>query len=346
MMSSNNTVSAVANNRSHDQGRQTLEVLMEPIWLLIIRLTIECLIALAGVIGNIVVCYAITKHRILSAAATNTYIRNVAVSDLATLLISFPLIVVRERLPYWPLGEVVCRFFFPSIDIFFGVSVWTVAAIAIDKHRTLTADVPRLAVTRSLSKPRLVCASIWLLSFLIISLPLILVFEHREFPDNKPKCVANWGQENYWLQIGYHISVCLVTYVLPLSVIVITYFTIKRKLYKSQSFHLEMAKSSFGNYSFKMIQINLVKRRSKRLKTIMTPVVAVFAVTILPLTLLRVVPRFFSVKSSMIYLKYSNIIFNVCVFLYICNAACNPLIYSIISKRFRTSFRELLTWRS
>ena len=343
MMSANNTISVVANNRS--QGRPTLEVLMEPIWLLTIRLTIECLIALAGVIGNIVVCYAITKHRTLSAAATNTYIRNVAVSDLATLLISFPLVVVRERLPYWPLGEVVCRFFFPLSDIFFGVSVWTVAAIAVDRHRILTAEVPRLAV-RSLTKPRLVCAAIWLLSFLVISLPLILVFEHREFPDKKPKCVANWGPENYWLQIGYHISVCLVTYVFPLSVIVITYFTIKRKLYKSQSFRLEMTERSFSNSSCKMIQINLVKSRSKRLKTIMTPVVAVFAVTVLPLSLLRVVPRFFSVKSSMIYLKYSNIIFNVCVFLYICNAACNPLIYSIFSKRFRKSFRELLTWSS
>ena len=319
---------------------------MEPTWVLIIRLNVECLIALAGVIGNIVVCYAITKHRTLSAAATNIYIRNVAVSDLATLLISFPLVVVRERLRYWPLGEVVCRFFFPLTDIFFGVSVWTVAAIAIDRHRILNTNVPRLAATRSLTKPRLVCAAIWLLSFLIISLPLILVFEYREFPNKKPKCVANWGPENYWLQIAYHILVCLVTYVLPLGIIVITYLTIKRKLYKSQSFHLEMAEGSFRNSSFKMIQINLVKGRSKRLKTVMTPVVAVFAVTILPLSLLRLVPHFSSVKSSVIYLKYSNIIFNVCVFLYICNATCNPLIYAIFSKRFRKSFRELLTWSS
>ena len=132
MMHSKNTTSTVANNRS--QGLPTLEVLVELTWVLIIRLTVECLTALAGVIGNIVVCYAITKHRTLSAAAFK-------VSDLATLLISFPLVVVRERLPYWPLGEVVCRFFFPSIDIFFGVSVWTVAAIAIDRHRILTADV-------------------------------------------------------------------------------------------------------------------------------------------------------------------------------------------------------------
>ena len=191
MMSPNNTISAVANNRS--QGRPTLEVLMEPTWVLIIRLTVECLIALAGVIGNIVVCYAITKHRTLSAAAPNTYIRNVAVSDLATLLISFPLVVVRERLPYWPLGEVVCRFLFPSIDIFFGVSVWTVAAIAIDRHRILTTDVPRLTVSRSLTKPRLVCAVIWLLSFLVISLPLILVFEYREFPNKKTNVCCKLG---------------------------------------------------------------------------------------------------------------------------------------------------------
>lgn len=316
---------------------------MEPGWVLVIRLTVECLVALVGVIGNAVVCFAITKHRTLRAAATNTYIRNVAIADLGTLVISFPLAVVRERLPYWPLGEIVCRYIFPLMDIFFGVSVWTVAAIAIDRHRILTADVPRLG-HRSLTKPKLVCAVIWLLSFLVVSLPLILVFDYRTFPNRKPKCVANWGKERHQLQLAYHFAVSLATYVFPLCVILVTYFTIKRKLFKSESFHLEMAEHSFGSGSFRNSQMCLVKSRSKRLKTIMTPVVVVFAITILPLSLMRVVPRFLPVARNLVYLKYSNVMYNICVFLFICNAACNPLIYSLVSKRFRQSFRELLIW--
>jgi len=339
----NNTTAPEGINRTRGKPPFALHVIMEPTWVLIIRLTVECFIALAGVVGNLVVCYAITKHRTLSAAPTNTYIRNVAVSDLGTLLIAFPLVIVRERLPYWPLGGFVCRYIFPQIDIFFGVSVWTVVAIAMDRHRILTADVPRLTA-RSLTKPRFICAAIWLLSFLVISLPLILVFEFHEFPNRKPKCVARWGKGTYQLQIAYNIAVCLVTYVLPLSVIVITYLAIKRKLFKSESFHLEMAENSFSSGSFRDSQISLVRSRSKRLKTIMTPVVVVFAITILPLNLLRVVPRFLPVARSMVYVKYSNVIYNACVFLFICNAACNPLIYALVSKRFRQSFRDLLIW--
>ena len=311
--------------------------------MLIIRLTVECLIALAGVFGNLLVCFAITKLRTLNASPTNTYIRNVAVADLATLLISFPLVVVRERFPYWPLGEFVCRYIFPWIDIFYGVSVWTVAAIAIDRHYILATKVPRL-VHRSLNIPRIICAAIWLLSFLVVSLPLVLVFEYREFPNKKPKCVAIWGKGTYELQIAYNIAVCLVTYALPLSVILVTFITIKRKLYKSESFHLEMAESSFSIGSFRNSQISLVKSRTKRLKTIMTPVVVVFAITVLPLNLLRVVPRFLPVSRSLVYLKYSNVIYNVCIFLFLCNAACNPFIYALASKRFRQTFRQLFIW--
>lgn len=335
-MSCDNTNSTAANN-----GTQ-VKPLLEPTWVLIIRLSVECLIALAGVIGNLVVSYAITKHRTLNTTPTNTYIRNMAVADLATLLISFPLVVVRERFPYWPLGEIVCRYFFPLIDIFFGVSVWTVAAIAIDRHRKLTADFPRLAL-RSLTKPRLVCAAIWLLSFLVISLPLMLVFEYREFPSGKPKCLIVWGKGAYNLKIAYYIAVCLVTYALPLGIIIFTYFTIKRKLHKSRSFHIEMVESSTSINSLKNNQMNLVRSRSRRLNTIMMPIVVVFAVTILPLSLFRLVPQFVSVNRNIVYLKYSNIIFNICVFLFICNAACNPLIYSLAGKRFRQSLKELLS---
>ena len=320
------------------QATQTVDIIMEPAWLTIVRLTIECAIAVAGVIGNFAVCFAITKHRTLNVAPTNTLIRNVAIGDLATLLISFPLGVVREQFTYWPLGEFSCRYIFPLIDVFFGVSVWSIAAIAVERRRILGADVPRLAL-RSSAVPRLICAAIWLFSFLGISLPLVLIYKYYPSPDMKPICRPIWP--NPKLSFIYSIAISLFTYVIPLSLILATYCTIRRKLYMSQSFHIEMADQSFSG-TFSSSHLTLVKSRSKRFNKIMTPVVVVFAISVFPLSLFRILILFYF--TNPVFVKYSHVMFRICFFFYILNSASNPLIYSIVNKRFRQSFREMLAW--
>ena len=117
----NNTT--VIQDVSSTQSPEPVDIIMEPTWLAIVRLTVESTIALAGVVGNFLVCFAITRHRMLNKFPTNTYIRNLAMGDFASLLVSFPLGIVREQFAYWPLGEFTCRYIFPLSDIFFGVSV-------------------------------------------------------------------------------------------------------------------------------------------------------------------------------------------------------------------------------
>ena len=336
MMSFNNT--SVGQGVNTTQATQTVDIIMESAWFTIVRLTIECIIAIAGIIGNFAVCFAITKNRVLNIAPTNTLIRNVAIGDLASLLISFPFGVVREQFTYWPLGEFTCRYIFPLTDIFFGVSVWSIAAIAVERRRILAADVPRLAA-RSLAVPKLVCAAIWVFSFLGISLPLVLIYKYFPSPDMKPICRPIWP--NPKLSFIYSIAMSLFTYVIPLSLIFVTYCTIKHKLYKSESFHMEMADQSFSE-TFRSSQVTLVKARSKRFNKIMTPVVVVFAITVFPLSLFRILILFFF--TNPVFIRYSHVMFRICFFFYLLHSASNPLIYSIVNKRFRQSFREMLAW--
>ncbi|XP_078366784.1 prolactin-releasing peptide receptor-like [Oculina patagonica] len=332
----NNTT--VAQGANLTQSAQAVDNIIELKWLAIVRLTVESIIALAGAIGNFVVCLTITRHRTLNTASTNAYIRNVAIGDLATLLVSFPLGIVREQFTYWPLGEFTCRYVFPLSDMFFGVSVWSIAAIAVDRHRILSANFPGMA-RRSLTVPRIVCAAIWVISLLAISMPLILVYEYRQPPGSKPLCSAIWPKPEF--PLIYSIAISLFTYVVPLFLIFVTYCTIKRKLYKSETFHLEMADHSLSG-SFKSSQVSLVKTRSRRLNKIMTPVVVVFAITILPLTLFRMAGLFYF--NHPVFQKYAYVMFRISFFFYIFNSACNPLIYAIVTKRFRQSFREMLAW--
>ena len=338
VMSFNNTTTV--QSASSTQPPSAVYIIMEPTWLTIVRLTIESTIALAGVIGNFLVCFAITRHRALSKFPTNTYIRNLATGDLASLLVSFPLGTVREQFAYWPLGEFTCRYIFPLSDIFFGVSVWSIAAIAVDRHRILAVDVPRPA--RSVFFPKIVCATIWFISFLAISLPLLLVFEHQHPPGTRPLCSANWPKPEFLLI--YTIAMSLFTYVVPLSLIIVTYCTIKRKLFKIKRESLEMETMAQNGFrgKFNSGNVSSIKKRIERFNRIMTPVIVVFAITVLPLTIFRVAIMFYF--NNPIFKKYSQVMLRICVVFYLFNLACNPLIYSIVSKRFRQSFREMLAW--
>lgn len=324
------------NNTTVVQQTQAVDIVMEPNWFEIVRLTVESFIALVGIIGNFAVCFAITKHPKLNTAPTNTYIRNVAIGDLATLLTSFPLGIVREQFTYWPLGEFTCRYIFPLTDIFFGVSIWSIASIAVDRRRIFAANVLRLP-PRSLTVPRIVCTTIWLFSFLVIALPLLLVYDYYQPTDEKPKCSAVWPKRD--LRFIYSIAMSLFTYVIPLSLISVTYFTIKRKLQRSESFFLEMDYHN-GSGTFKNCRMGFMKARRKRFNQIMIPVVVLFAITVFPLSLFRVVILFYF--NNPVFQKYSLVMFRICFFFYLLNSSCNPLIYSIVSKRFRQSLREVL----
>ena len=314
---------------------QAVDIIMEPTWFVSVRLTVESFIALAGIIGNFAVCFAITKHRNLNTVPTNTYIRNVAIGDLATLLTSIPLGIVREQFTYWPLGEFTCRYIFPLTDTFLGVSVWSIAAIAVDRHRIFAASNLRLP-PRSLTKPRIVCTAIWLFSFLAISLPLLLVYDHYQPVHGKPKCSAVWPKRDF--AFIYNFAMPLFTYIIPLSLILVSYYTVKRRMYKRDSFFLEMADKNVIRTS----SVGVVRSRRKRFNQIMTPVVVLFAVTVFPLSLFRVLNLFFF--NNPVFKKYSHVMFRICFFFYLLNAACNPVIYSIVSKRFRQSFREVIAW--
>ncbi|XP_078364468.1 neuropeptide Y receptor type 4-like [Oculina patagonica] len=334
-MFSNNTTVVPGNLTQLTEG---VDIIIEPTWFAIVRLTVESIIALAGVIGNFAVCFTVTRHRTLNTVPSNTYIRNVAIADLATLLVSFPLGIVREQFTYWPLGEFTCRYVFPLSDSFFGVSVWSITVIAVDRYRVLAANFSRMA-DRSLAVPNIICASIWFISFAAISLPLILVFEFQQPPEAHPLCLAVWPKPEY--PFVYSIAMSLFTYAIPLFLIFVTYCTIKHELHKSESFHLAMADHNFSR-SFKIRQVNLIKMRTKRVMKIMTPVVVVFAITVLPLSVFRVAGLFFF--NHPVFQKYSYVMFRICFFFHLFNSACNPLIYSIINKKFRQSLRQMLAW--
>ena len=322
--------------------------LHEPKGVKAFRLVMEALIALCGVFGNILVCLVITRcFRIKTP--THFYILNLAVADLGILLVNFPFAVLREQSPtYWPLGEGVCLYFYPLSEVFYGVSIWSIAAIAIERYRTIasvaSASIRQLSLYRESARKTVyrTLASIWVVSFLVVSLPTFFLITYSE-----TLSVCNVKTASFALEQAYNLSLVIFWYLLPLAIITWTYVRIERSLRESTKFHKRMSKNvemsslCSSDEPTRLCNVSRVKQNA-RVRRILTPVLAIFAVTMLPVNVFRLVLTYWK---GILFLNSFFVLYNVCIVLVVINSASNVFIYSLVSKEFRHGFKMLLSRR-
>ena len=138
----------------------------------IFKLTLEVLIALFGVIGNVLV-FTVVSRLGKKKHPVDFYLQNLAVADLGMLLLTFPLVAIREKEPCnWPFGEFACRYLYPIPEIFYGGSVWFIAVIAIERYRNVIKIKPTgtQQIKTALQRAKIVATCIWITSFLIFCL--------------------------------------------------------------------------------------------------------------------------------------------------------------------------------
>lgn len=317
----------------------------EPAVLMITRLTIEVTLAFMGLVGNTVVSFVISRqHKFHSGL--KLFIRNLAFADIGILAISFPIAVVKEQLPfYWPFGRVICLYFYPLAEVFHGVSVWSITAIAIERYRKITtikgARNSTYISTRSLNWGLL---AIWVISFLVVSLPLLFVMdfmEHNTETSTEIFCVVAWSHTIHSI---YIISLAVFWYLLPLVIIVFTYVKISREIQQSNEFHKtsirrrSKQRNPEDSRNTRLTMEAKRMRQNSKAKKILTPIVLVFTISMLPLNALRVMLLFWE---ELAFEKHFLLIYNVCVIGVVINSAADPLIYSIVSKDFRSELKEI-----
>ena len=319
----------------------------EPQWLEILRLTFEALLATLGVAGNVIVCIVITFQPQMHTVI-NYFIRNLAIADLGILLVSFPLAVIKEQDPFrWPLGECICRYAVPLGDIFYGVSVWSITMIAIDRYRAIVCEFLPKRNTAAFKSARWMVAGVWMISFLIISLPLYFVMQ---FTDYRPAfdvvdCSPSWPNRDGADEMRqiYNIGIIIFWYVLPLAVIVGTFCSISRKLHASTMFNKSIREECSESEEPRSTRKRLRERQNSKAKKLLTPVVVVFAITMLPYNVFRFVVLYWKEIAEH---KYLWVYYNMCVICVIANSSANFFIYSLVSDEFRQSFKRLFRRRT
>ena len=312
-----------------------------------LKLSLQVLIALFGLIGNVLVFFVIQELR-NKKSATDVYVQNLALADLGILLLSFPLVAIRERAPSgWPLGKFVCLYLYPIPDIFQGASVWCIAAIAIERYRKILTLRRHLECRRKtiLRRAKIVCACVWVMSFLMFSFPIYFVVEYRELPNKGKWCGPVWPSwDRKWVLARVYTGLLtMFSYIMPLAIISWTYLAISRAIHHSSIFIKALKRDNANDNNRRSLTSKNVRlRQNKRAKKILTPIVVVFAVTMLPLSILRLTVVVWTEIGTQNY--YENLLYAVSVFIML-NSSVNPVIYSIASENFRRKIKNLLPFR-
>ncbi|XP_001633557.2 neuropeptide Y receptor type 6 [Nematostella vectensis] len=305
----------------------------EPYALRIIRLLFQTLLFLGGVIGNFLVCLVTSKKR-RQTSTGNLLILHLAISDLGILLVCFPFVVIRTEYPYaWPFGRLICKTVYPLADIFYGVEIGCITAIAFHRYRMLVHCGKKQLNVDSAKKLVFV---IWLIAFVFIVGPLFFVMDLEETAWRKD-CLTKWPNEVS--KKLYSVTSMVLFYVIPLAVILMTYLKIRANLKKNNRRHNRYRCSTKRDENrHKEVLARVVQNR--RAIQILTPVVLIFAFSMFPFTLFRLFFVFDLFPDGAE--KFIRVIFNVCTVLLMANSSVNPIIYNVVNSEFRREFSALL----
>ncbi|XP_020621493.1 neuropeptide FF receptor 1-like [Orbicella faveolata] len=289
----------------------------------IVKLFFYAIIFLISVIGNTLVCIVIVRrHRMRTV--TNCFILNLAVADLAITCICIPFdIPVQENNYKWPYGSLLCKLLYPLQTMAMFASIFTLMAVSLNRY---WAIVYPLQNQMSKRHAKGFISVIWLLSALV-TLPYILVLRLDE---ETVSCEEHWPVNvNY--RKAYTLSLFLVQYVVPLTVITLVYLKIAREMRKC----IKKRKTSCINRD--LSKSHQIER--KRVVRMLIVVTALFAVCVLPNNIMWLWLDFGNGEE---YEHFWDVVAVTNIILF-ANSAANPIAYTICHDNFREEFRHYVS---
>uniref|UniRef100_A0A3P9P3S1 Prolactin releasing hormone receptor 2b n=2 Tax=Poecilia reticulata TaxID=8081 RepID=A0A3P9P3S1_POERE len=289
-------------------------------------LIIPCyvLVVVVGVVGNYLLLYVICQTRKMHNV-TNFFIGNLAFSDMLMCVTCVPFTLAYAFNPHgWVFGRSMCYLVFLIQPVTVYVSVFTLTAIAVDRYY---ATVHPLKKRTTVATCAYVLIGIWLLSCGLVA-PAVTHTYHVEFKEEGfTICEEFWlGQEKE--RRAYAYGTLLITYVLPLSAVFVSYLCITVKLKKC---------IVPGNRS--QDQVCVHQARKRKIFRLVALLVSAFAVCWLPIHVFNVLR---DIDIHLINKRYFLLIQLLCHLCAMSSSCCNPFLYAWLHDRFRTELRKMM----
>ncbi|BFZ24898.1 hypothetical protein BsWGS_27936 [Bradybaena similaris] len=306
---------------------------------LVILSFLYIVIFLTGVLGNLCTCVVITRNRCLHTA-TNYYLFSLAISDVLTLLLALPEEMTRiwEAYPFI-FGDGFCyiKSFVSEMTAY--ASVLTITAFTIDRYMAICHPLKSQSLS-SLSRAVKIILLIWVVAC-ACALPYPIhtrmyyeVFDpctEEPLPDsllcNLPPQWRN--QMTYMFQFS-----TFAFFVVPMIIITIMYVLIAMTLMKADQF-------ASGKKN-KQAVLSAAKAKKAVLKMLVAVVIAFFVCW----------APFHSQRLMTLYIPHDAwtddlLTLQTCLFyvsgvLFFFSSTVNPILYNVMSKRYRKAFKLTL----
>ncbi|XP_008274267.1 relaxin-3 receptor 1 [Stegastes partitus] len=283
---------------------------------------IYSVVCAAGLVGNLLVLFFIRIRKERRKSKVNFCVLNLAVTDLQFVL-TLPFWAVDNALDFsWPFGDAMCKIILSVTVMNMYASVFFLTAMSVTRYWSVASSLKNRTVHKSCSA-KWMCAIIWILATLATAPTSI--FSTVSNVTGEKLCLLRFPGGQYWLAV-YHIQKIIVGFVLPMSIVSISYMMLLRII---------------RNRSMKTSN---PKRRSKVTKSI-TIVVLSFFICWMPnhaITLWSVLVKLNAANWDQAYYIVHTYVFPLTVCLAHTNSCLNPIIYCLMRKEFRDKLRRLI----
>ncbi|NWX23776.1 NMUR2 protein, partial [Aegotheles bennettii] len=290
------------------------------------------LIFVVGVVGNFLVCLVILKHRNMKTP-TNYYLFSLAVSDLLVLLFGMPL-EVYEMWSNYPFlfGPVGCYFKTALFETVCFASILSVTTVSVERYIAILYPFrAKLESTRKRALRTIVV--LWVLSVLF-ALPntgthgiMLQYFPNGTLVPGSATCTVVMPM---WIYNCIIQITSFLFYVLPMGVISVLYYLMGLRLKEDKSVEVEE------------MAMNVQRPSRKSVTKMLFVLVMVFAICWAPFHVDRL---FFSfvVEWTEPLANIFNLIHVVSGVFFYLSSAVNPIIYNLLSQRFRMAFLNVIS---
>eukprot|EP00066_Takifugu_rubripes_P005655 XP_003969867.1 PREDICTED: relaxin-3 receptor 1-like [Takifugu rubripes] len=276
----------------------------------------------AGLVGNLLVLFFIRVKQKRKKSKVDFFVLNLAVTDLQFVL-TLPFWAVDIALDFsWPFGNAMCKIILSVTVMNMYASVFFLTAMSVTRYCSVAFALKSRA-PHKLCSTKWVCAIIWTLATLATAPTPI--FSTVGNVSGEKLCLLRFPGGQYWLAV-YHIQKILVGFVMPMSIVSVSYIMLLRFIRK------------------RSMKTSNRKRKSRVTKSI-TIVVLSFFLCWMPnhaITLWSVLVKLNAANWDKAYYIVHTYVFPLTVCLAHTNSCLNPIIYCLMRKEFRNKLRELL----
>ncbi|XP_052606487.1 neuromedin-U receptor 1 isoform X1 [Peromyscus californicus insignis] len=303
------------------------------------------LIFVVGTVGNGLTCTVILHHKAMKTP-TNFYLLSLAVSDLLVLLVGLPLELYEMRHNYpFQLGASGCYFRILLFETVCLASVLNVTALSVERYVAVVHPLQAKSVMTRAHVRRMLGA-IWVLAVLF-SLPNTslhglkqLYVPCRGLVPDSAVCTLVRPRVFYNLVIQ---TTTLLFFCLPMVVISVLYLLIGLRLHRERMLLQEEVKGRKRATARKTCsrRPQLRDRGRRQVTKMLFALVVVFGICWAPFHVDRLMWSLVSHWTEGLLLAFQFVHVVSGVFFYLGSAA-NPVLYSLMSSRFRETFRQAL----